>query len=227
MRPTIGITFSKNAKISPDNNYIKTVKEFDGKPMILAPGQSKSKIDGLILTGGGDIHPKFYNDTWHPTLKNVDEDRDAFEILLCFATLTAQIPILGICRGIQIMAVTTGGTLYQDITSDYPTIISPQSKVKGVDSEHHITITQDSQLNKILGRRITKVNSAHHQAVKTPGDEFEITAATIEGIIETIEHTGDQFALGVQYHPERMTQFPVHRHKLFEAFIQAASEKQR
>ena len=194
--------------------------------MILTPGQFKSNIDGLILTGGGDIHPKFYNDTWHPTLENVDEDRDIFEIFICQTAISAKIPILGICRGIQIMAVTTGGNLYQDITSDYPTIVSPQSRVKGVDSEHRIAITKGSQLNEILGRRVTKVNSAHHQAIKEIGNVFKTTAQTKEKIIEAIEHTYNQFALGVQYHPERMTQFPVHRRKLFEAFIQAASEKQ-
>ena len=225
MRPTIGITFSKNAKISPNNNYIKTIKEFDGKPMILAPGQSQSKIDGLMLTGGGDIHPKFYNDTWHPTLKNVDEDRDVFEIFICQTAISAKTPILGICRGIQIMAVTTGGTLYQDITSDYPTMVSPQSRVNGVDAEHRISINKGSLLNEILGRRVTQVNSAHHQAIKEIGNIFKATAHTKEKVIEAIEHTDSQFALGVQYHPERMTQFPVHRRKLFEAFIQAASEK--
>ena len=226
MRPTIGITFSKNAKISPNNNYIKTIKEFDGKPMILAPDQSQSKIDGLMLTGGGDIHPKFYNDTWHPTLENVSMK---IAISLRYSSAKPQSPprspILGICRGIQIMAVTTGGTLYQDITSDYPTMVSPQSRVKGIDSEHRIAITKGSQLNEILGRRVTKVNSAHHQAIKEIGNVFKTTAQTKEKIIEAIEHTYNQFALGVQYHPERMTQFPVHRRKLFEAFIQAASEK--
>ena len=193
--------------------------------MILAPGQSESKIDGLILTGGGDIHPQFYSNAWHPTLENVDEDRDVFEIFLCLATLAAKIPILGICRGIQIMAVTTGGSLYQDIPSDYPTMVSPQSKVNGVDPEHRILVNKGSLLNEILGRRVTKVNSAHHQAIKEVGNIFKATAHTKEKVIEAIEHTEDQFALGVQYHPERMTQFPVHRRKLFEAFIQAASEK--
>ena len=105
-------------------------------------------------------------------------------------------------------------------------MVSPQSRVKGVDSEHRIAINKGSQLNEILGRRVTKVNSAHHQAIKEIGNVFKTTAQTKEKIIEAIEHTFNQFALGVQYHPERMTQFPVHRRKLFEAFIQAASEKQ-
>ena len=125
----------------------------------------------------------------------------------------------------QLMAITTGGNLYQDITSDYPTIVSPQSRVNGVDAEHRILITKGSQLNEILSRRVTQVNSAHHQSIKETGNTFKATAHTKEKIIEAIEHTDNQFALGVQYHPERMTQFPVHRRKLFEAFIQAASKK--
>ena len=125
----------------------------------------------------------------------------------------------------QIMNITNGGTLYQDIASDYPKNVPPHTQRKRKDSEHRISINKDSQLNEILGRRITKVNSAHHQAIKELGAYYQVAAQTKDKVIEAIEHTKGQFALGVQYHPERMTQFPVHRRKLFEAFIQAASQR--
>ena len=232
MAPTIGITFLENIEDDPSNNYIRAIKEFGGIPLTLYPGISDFKlddIDGLVLTGGGDIHPDNFGTEWHPTLKYVDEDRDDLEIPLCREAITAtdDLPVFGICRGIQVMSVAMGGSLYQDIPSEFPKEASPQAQIKGVDSRHTIEIVTGSRLNQITGKRTDAVNSAHHQAVKETGDGFEVTARTKEGIIEAMENKSKRFVLGVQYHPERMIEtadFQEHRRKLFEAFIQAASE---
>lgn len=230
MAPIIGITFVENIEDDPDNNYIRAIKAFGGIPRTLYPGISEdayADIDGLLLTGGGDIHPDNFDAEWHPTLEYVDEDRDALEIPLCQEAIAADLPVFGICRGIQIMSVAMGGSLYQDIPSEFPEEASCQAKIKGVDSRHTIEIVADSWLRQITGKRTDEVNSAHHQAVKEKGEGFEVTARTKEGIIEAMENRSKRFVLGVQYHPERMIEtadFREHRRKIFEAFIQAASE---
>ena len=231
MAPIIGITFGENIEDDPSNNYIKAIKEFGGIPLTLYPGVSDFKlddIDGLLLTGGGDIHPDNFDAEWHPTLYNVDEDRDALEIPLCQQAIAADLPVFGICRGIQVMGVAMGGSLYQDIPSEFPKEASCQSQVNDVDSRHTIEIVAGSRLNQITGKRTDEVNSAHHQAVREKVDGFEVTARTTEGIIEAMENKSQRFVLGVQYHPERMLEtadFREHRRKLFEAFIEAASKE--
>ena len=234
MAPIIGIIFSENIEDDPSNNYINAIKEFGGIPRTLYPGISEDAyvdIDALLLTGGdtggSDIHPDNFDAEWHPTLKYVNEDRDAFEISLCQQAIASDMPVFGICRGIQIMSIAMGGSLYQDIPSEFPKEASCQSQVNDVDSRHTIEIVAGSRLNKITGKRTDEVNSAHHQAVRDKGEGFEVTARTTEGIIEAMENKSQRFVLGVQYHPERMVEtadFQEHRRKLFEAFIEAASE---
>lgn len=230
MAPVIGITFVENIEDDPSNNYIRAIKEFDGIPRTLYPGISEdayADIDGLLLTGGGDIHPNNFDAEWHPALYNVREDRDALEIPLCQKAIADDLPVFGICRGIQIMSVAMGGSLYQDIPSEFPKEASCQSQVNNVDSRHTIEIVAGSRLNRITGKRTDEVNSAHHQAVREKGEGFEVTARTTEGIIEAMENKSKRFVLGVQYHPERMIEtadFQEHRRKLFKAFIEAASE---
>lgn len=231
MAPIIGITFVENIENDPNNNYIRAIEEFGGIPLTLYPGISGFKlddIDGLLLTGGGDIHPDNFDAEWHPTLYNVDEDRDALEIPLCQKAIAADLPVFGICRGIQVMSVAMGGSLYQDIPSEFPKEASCQSQVNNLDSRHTIEIVAGSRLNRITGKRTDEVNSAHHQAVREKGEGFEVTARTMEGIIEAMENKSKRFVLGVQYHPERMLEtadFQEHRRRLFEAFIAMASEQ--
>ena len=229
MAPIIGITFLSNINDDPSNNYIKAISEFGGIPRTLYPGIPKDAytgIDGLLLTGGGDIHPDNFGEPYHPTLKYVDEARDALEIPLCQEAIEADLPVLGICRGIQVMSVAMEGSLYQDIHAEYRQDALIHTQVDDEDSRHEIEII-DSRLSKIVGKEIDEVNSSHHQAVKDKGEGFVVTAySTEDGIIEAIENPSKRFVLGVQYHPERMTKTPEfreHRRKLFEAFITAAS----
>ena len=230
MRPVIGITFSEDIGDDPTNNYINAINQFGGIPRTLYPGISADAfdgIDGLLLTGGGDIHPDNFGEPYHPTLKFVNEDRDELEIPLCQKAIEADLPVFGICRGIQVMSVAMGGSLYQDIHEEYRQDALIHSQVDNEDSRHEIEI-RDSRLIDIVGKEIDKVNSSHHQAVNNRGNGFVVTAhCRADGIIEAMENPSKRFVLGVQYHPERMTKTPEfreHRRKLFEAFIQAASE---
>ncbi|MDE0018602.1 MAG: gamma-glutamyl-gamma-aminobutyrate hydrolase family protein [Candidatus Poribacteria bacterium] len=230
MKPLIGITFLSSSITGTSQNYIRAIEEFGGIPLPLYPGISEdafADIDGLLLTGGGDIHPDNFGEPYHPSLKYVNEDRDALEIPLCQKAIEDDLPVFGICRGIQVMSVAMGGSLYQDIHAEYRQDALIHTQVDDEDSQHEIEVT-DSLLNKLIGKPTDEVNSSHHQAVKDIGEGFVVTAYSIEdSVIEAIENPSKRFVLGVQYHPERMTktlEFREHRRKLFEAFIQAASE---
>ncbi len=229
MKPIIGITFSSNSVTGTSKNYICAIEEFGGIPRILYPGVSDSEftdIDGLLLTGGGDIHPDNFDQAWHPSLKYVNEARDELELPLCREKIEADLPVFGICRGIQVMSVAMGGSLYQDVPSQIIDPLTHPAKENTEDSQHEIEIEHGSRLIKIVGKSADEVNSAHHQAVDEIGEGFVVTARSEDGVIEAIENPSKKFGLGVQYHPERMIQtdeFREHRRKLFEAFIAAAS----
>ena len=229
MKPVVGITFSRDIGDDPSNNYIKTTNEFGGTPRRLYPGISEDAfdgIDGLLLSGGGDIHPSFFGEPWHPSLLYVSKACDELELSLCRQAIADDIPVLGICRGIQVMSIAMGGNLYQDISSEYPRK-AVTHKTQGTDVEHEIQINPSSRLSELVGKDAEIVNSAHHQAVKDIGDGFVVSAHCREdGIIEAIENPSKRFVIGVQYHPERMlgtNESLEHRRKLFHAFIQAAS----
>ncbi len=230
MAPIIGITFSSEFISGTSKNYICAIEEHGGIPRILYPDIPSSEftdIDGLLLTGGGDIHPRYFDQEWHPSLKYVNEDRDELELPLAQEAIEADLPVFGICRGIQVMSVAMQGSLYQDVPSQLTDPLTHPAKNLNEDSEHEIEIEPDSRLSKLIGKSSDEVNSAHHQAVDRIGEGFIVTARSEDKVVEAIENPSKRFALGVQYHPERMIrteEFREHRRKLFEAFIKAASD---
>ena len=236
--PVIGITSTN--RLGSDDNYITAIEEFGGKPRNFAARDSSirthlaaiseylSHIDGLLLTGGCDINPYVYFQERHFTIGDVSRPRDALEIGLFQKALAADMPVFGICRGIQIMSVAMGGELYQDIEETVPReTLSHTRRCDDTDSQHEIEIIDGSLLHRLIGKSVSTVNSSHHQAVDAVGEELVVTARSLaDGIIEAIEHPGKRFMLGVQYHPERMlhhSELREHAAKLFEAFIEAAS----
>jgi len=160
---------------------------------------------GLLLTGGGDVHPRHYGrlDAMD-FINNVDERRDEFEFQLIEEALTLRIPVLGICRGAQIFAVARGGTLVPDIEhAGHPS----HRKIGMNDRVHGVTVEPGSQLLEITGMASGHVNSSHHQAVNSPGGELVISARSDDGVSEALEWrepAGRPFLLLVQWHPERM-----------------------
>ncbi len=228
MSPIIGITLTDNIADTGMNNYTCAVEQHGGVVRCITPGEepSISGLDGLLLTGGGDIHPDYFHQPWHPSLKYVNEARDELEIPLFQQALEADIPVFGICRGIQIMSIAMAGSLYQDIEDTVPRDTLCHTRVGITDSRHDIEIDDGSLLRHIVGGRVAEVNSAHHQAVNELGEGFVVTARTEDGIIEAMENPSKRFMLGVQYHPERMLkehELREHGAKLFEAFIRAAA----
>ena len=233
MAPKIGIPVVDETAKGNFDNYKNAIEEHGGEVCFFARNANSNEdfisgINGLLLPGGGDIHPKNFNQEWHPKIKYVDEDRDDLELTLFEEAYNQDIPIFGICRGIQIMSVAMGGDLYQDIDSVYPNQALTHPAKNKKDSKHTIEIVLGSKLGSIIGEKVVEVNSAHHQAVNEIGDGFVVTARSSDGIIEAIENPSKDFVLGVQYHPERMIaspEFKEHRRKLFERFIQATKTK--
>ena len=200
-RVLIAVTCSSNYmnRLFP---YIEAIKEAGGDPMPFPPSPKAKEIAegyrGIVLSGGGDIDPELYGERQGFPLYNVDRDRDVFEIELAKLAMENGIPILGICRGAQVLNVALGGTLFQDIRSQIP------GALKHTDDETHvINILEGSLLRSIIGREEVIANSSHHQAVKALGEGLSISARSEDGVIEAIEHEFHPFALGLQPHPER------------------------
>lgn len=181
--------------------------------------QDALTCDGLLLPGGGDMDPKFYGQARIPACGEPNLLRDAAEPLLLRAFLAADKPVLGICRGIQVMNAVLGGDLYQDIK---PFEHLPHSghwaKV------HTVTVRRGTLLSRILGQDTVLVNSQHHQAVDRVAPGFTLAALSEDGIVEAIEKPDARFCLGVQWHPEWLSDADPAMQGLFDAFVNACSK---
>lgn len=158
-------------------------------------------IDGLLLAGGVDPDPLYYGEEPLPGMGEIDPERDYFEIELTREALNRPVPVLGICRGCQILNVVAGGTLIQDLGEGY---FKHLQDAPGWYPTHNVEIEENSLLNRVFNEKIIKVNSIHHQAIGKVGKGFRVTARARDGVIEAIEGDGAVFSLGVQWHPERM-----------------------
>lgn len=205
---------------------IKGVLNAGGLPILLPIGnknlakQYAEKIDGLLLSGGQDISPLFYEEEPIPELKETLPIRDTFEIELVKEVLKLKKPIFAICRGLQLINVALGGSLYQDINILGNNILKHLQKTHPKYTSHSIKTEENSIIRKIIGEKTT-VNTLHHQAVKKLGKNLKITATSNDGFVEAIESTiKEQYILAVQWHPEILLQ---NNHKesqqLFDDFI--------
>lgn len=244
MRPLIGITCSMGLGIysmTQENmpqlqhrmgdNYIKAITNAGGIPVILPNNADLStvreivdRLDGVLLSGGGDVDPALYGRRPNGHLGSVNPRRDAFEIAIAQYVLNeTDKPLLGVCRGIQVMNVAMGGTLYIDLPSEGKPSHSLGMYQRDQVS-HAITVAENTRLAAIMGQGQGWVNSFHHEAVLDPADCFAVSAVSVpDDVIEAIELPGDRFALGVQWHPEELTAREETR-KLFKAFVTAASK---
>lgn len=184
------------------------------------------QVNGLLLTGGKDINPYHYNEQPLPQLQTVTPQRDQFEILLINEALKRNLPILGICRGMHILNVAAGGTLYQDIASQIPHSLQHHQFAPRDIAMHRANIQSGSQLQQLLNATSPiQVNSFHHQAVKSLGEGFQISAIADDNVIEAIENPSHSFTVGVQWHPGTLLKNTSHANDLFRAFIKATEEK--
>ena len=209
------------------DDYSQAIAFAGGAPVLVPIGLQEAqwrgiyeRVDGLVFPGGDDIDPALYGEQPHPKLGWVDRALDEAELLLARWALADQKPVLGICRGIQLLNVAAGGTLYQDLPSQYANALPHfSSQVRA----HVVQIVERSRLAAALGVTTCSTNSRHHQAVKDVGPGFVATAHTDDGVIEGIEHSSAPFCIGVQWHPENLVKADAVMLRLFQAFVQASA----
>jgi putative glutamine amidotransferase len=189
-----------------------------------ALGRLFDQLDGLLLAGGGDIDPRHYGAEPSPFLRDVDPARDRTELTLARWALERDKPILGICRGLQVINVALGGTLIQDIAAEVAGAL-PHDLPDGSagDMAHRAEIEPGSTLQRIARAGIPEVNSSHHQAVQRAAAGLRVTARAPDGVIEALEAPGLRYALAVQWHPERLPSRPESR-RLFAGLTRAAGK---
>lgn len=221
--------------LSPD--LVRAVVAAGGVPVLLPPLGLEAvdlrgsldtlldRLDGLILSGGDDMHPRAFGQPLHPSCVLLDPQRDAFDLALARAAISRNLPLLGICGGMQLLAVVRGGTLHQHLADReadlYHGLLPTHAARTADDDRHAVDLHQASQLAEISGALRLVTNSRHHQGVDRPGDGVTIAATAADGVIEAIELTDLRFGLGVQWHPEEQPDEPAHR-RLFAAFVAAA-----
>jgi putative glutamine amidotransferase len=186
-------------------------------------------VDALLLTGGGDVAPEKYGEAPHPTVEAAEPGRDDFELALVSLARQRGLPILAICRGVQVLNVAYGGTLVQDIPSQVPGALTHKLEVpphQAFELAHEIWIDKDTMLSKLMRERLSDadscdVNSRHHQAVRQLAPGLIVSATAPDGVIEAIEDPRAAFCLGVQWHPENFWRTGEFR-PLFEGLVEAA-----
>lgn len=227
------IAIAQNRRMS---DYVESVRRAGGEPVEVVPGGEKpehilARVDGLMLTGGGDVDPELYGETANATFQSADAGRDEFEIALSRAAMASGIPFLAICRGMQVLNVAMGGTLVQDIPSQITGALEHAIPEPRFAIAHEVWVSKGSKLSTLLADHMEDgetchVNSRHHQAVKQAAKGFEVTATSPDGVIEAMESNDAPFCVAVQWHPENFWRTGEFR-ELFQGLVQAASARKK
>jgi putative glutamine amidotransferase len=237
MRPVIGIPCQGNLRsryrrFCTGQSYCRAVQLAGGTPILLPLLDDNTvldaylRLDGLLLAGGGDLAPRHYGEARQTNLTSVDPPRDRIELWLARQAMTDDLPLLAICRGIQVLNVAMGGTLYQDIATQLPRALRHNFRLERPRNylAHEVRITPGTHLQDILGVQQLRVNSFHHQAVKRVAEDLQVTATAPDGVIEGLQAYDKRFVVAVQWHPEELIEDAPGMKRLFEAF---ASESRR
>jgi putative glutamine amidotransferase len=231
-RPIIGITCLvdwRNERQGQNETYIQAIRQAGGTPVLLPAvdcdaliRQHAELIDGLLVSGGPDIDPQYFGEPPKPALGGIVPLMDRYEVALIRQVLELDKPLLGICRGEQVLNVVAGGTLHQDIYKAVPGCLKHRQEAPRSFRAHTVRLQPESRLAQILQAEEIGVNTFHHQAVNQVAPGFIASAHAPDGIVEAIESTRHRFVIGVQWHPEGMWNVSDNYAALFAAFVQAA-----
>jgi len=239
MRPLIGIPVQGNApsqvpRFCANQSYCHAVYLAGGNPLLLpllddeeALLEVHERIDGLLLAGGGDLEPHHFGETRIGTLTSVDPARDRVELFLTRQAVKDRMPVLAICRGIQVLNVALVGTLYQDIPSQIPQAICHDLRNGHARNYlgHTVHVEAGTRTASILGTGPIAVNSLHHQAIKEVAASLRVAATAPDGVIEAAEGLGECFVVGVQWHPEELIDNDPRMKRLFEVLVEEAGTR--
>ncbi|KXH87077.1 gamma-glutamyl-gamma-aminobutyrate hydrolase family protein [Sporosarcina sp. HYO08] len=235
MKPVIGITtdVKDDGRQILKSEYVQAIIRAGGLPFIVPVGveenaaQIAGMLDGLLLSGGHDINPLLFHEEPHRALGGVSPERDASELVLAKEMAKLDKPILGICRGLQVINVAFGGTLLQDIYKQSTgELIQHIQQAPNDHATHFVQLTQGSLLETIAGKEKIVVNSFHHQALKDAAPGFRVTGVASDGIIEVLESENHRFILGVQWHPEQLLKKDdAVSLRIFEKFIEECKKE--
>ena len=229
MKIAISVSDKEKAK-GTESPYFRALVAAGAHPedleLVTPSAPALKRFDGVLFAGGEDVDPEFYEEQTKYDVVHVNRIRDEFEFALLDRALAARLPILGICRGSQVINVKFGGSLYQDLQRDY-TDLEREHKQQGSRGEttHTVTVTDaDSHLGQVLRSSSCRVNSLHHQAIKRLGRGLKVTAHSEDGLVEAIEAADDYpFLVAVQWHPEEINELPEER-RIFEQFLERCRE---
>ena len=233
IRPIIGISGSHNAQehqLFIRENYMESVLRAGGLPVLLPHFSDEetaramlSSLDGLLLAGGGDVRPSLYSEETLPACGEPDDQRDTFELLMIREALGMGMPIFGVCRGIQVLAVAMGGTLYQDIESQLGIEKQRHSQEPPYgEPVHTVRFVPDGLFARITGAQEMRTNSMHHQSIKQPGERLIVEGVSEDGIIEAVRARDDDGVFAVQFHPEYLADHSEQAARLFAHFAAKA-----
>ena len=246
MKPIIGVTPDFNAGDRKEwggreptyflrARYIRAIEELGGVPLVLPLHADRTtrrhilhNLDGLLITGSGpDLPPSLYGESQRYPFKIVSQRRASFELDMVRLAKQADLPLLGICGGMQTMNVACGGSLLQDIPSQVSTPIQHRQRTPAAYLSHSVKVAPGSLLRRIVRSASLRVNSSHHQSVNAVAPSLIASAEASDGIVEAIESPTHRFFLGIQWHPEFLfDRYPLHR-RLFEAFLRASRATDR
>jgi putative glutamine amidotransferase len=233
--PIIGLTTRRGKLDVHFRAYLDAVTRAGGKPELIPYGLSQEarralfgRLDGILFTGGGDIAPARFGAELHPSIHNVDEERDELEFSFLQSAVEMGKPFLGICRGCQVVNVGLGGTLYTDIESQKEGAIRHKysSQTQREYLAHVVHVEAGSHLAKILGEAELRVNSLHHQGAKEIPTRLKPVAYAPDGLVEAMELAEHPFGIAIQWHPECLTDQPSTR-QLFQTFVEAAGKRHK
>lgn len=208
--------------------YVHAVRRAGALPWLIPPGEPHlrellARLDGLVLSGGGDIDPELYGGAKeHPELYGIHRERDETELALARAAFELELPMLGICRGCQIVNVAFGGSLIEHLPDEVGPDVAHRGTGPGTSNLHEVELARGSKVLAIVGRPRPSTASSHHQAIRKVAPGFEISAHAPDGTIEAVERRDHPFYLAVQWHPEETAAEDAGQQRLFDALAAAA-----